>query len=143
MIPVVGDLSGPRALAAIGSRLRQQGQRLSAFYASNVEFYLFGDGRFGRFVTNLGGMPRADNGVVIRSVFGRFAGYGGGSSQHLQSLDELVAASPKGRFRATARSSTASRSPSSNPHPFLSSAHAFLARAHDSAAALVLTCSSR
>ena len=74
VIPVVGDLSGSRALAAIGSRLRQKGQRLSAFYASNVEFYLFGDGRFGQFVTNLGGMPRADNSVVIRSVFGRLLG---------------------------------------------------------------------
>ena len=94
VIPVVGDLSGSRALAAIGSRLRQKGQRLSAFYASNVEFYLFGDGRFERFVTNLGGMPRADNGVVIRSVFGRFSGYGGGSSSA-----SATARRPRARLR--------------------------------------------
>ena len=99
VIPVVGDLSGPRALAAIGSLLRQRGQRLSAIYASNVEFYLFGDGRFDRFVSNLGGMPRAEHGVVIRSVFGRYARYGGGSSSHLQSLNELVTGFAKGRFR--------------------------------------------
>ena len=99
VIPVVGDLSGPRALAAIGSLLRQRGQRLSAFYASNVEFYLFGDGRFDRFVGNLGGMPRAEHGVVIRSVFGRYARYGGGSSSHLQPVNELVTGFAKGRFR--------------------------------------------
>jgi hypothetical protein len=99
VIPVVGDLSGPRALAAIGALLRQRGQRLSAFYASNVEFYLFGDGRFDRFVGNLGGMPRAEHGVVIRSVFGRYARYGGGSTSHLQSVNELVAGFAKGQFR--------------------------------------------
>ncbi len=99
VIPVVGDLSGPRALAAIGSLLRQRGQRLSAIYASNVEFYLFGDGRFDRFVGNLTGMPRAEHGVVIRSIFGRYARYGGSSSSHLQSVNELVAGFAKGRFR--------------------------------------------
>jgi hypothetical protein len=99
VIPVVGDLSGPRALGAIGVLLLERGQRLSAFYASNVEFYLFGDGRFDRFVANLGSMPRADHGVVIRSVFGRYARYGGGSSSHLQSVNELVTGFAKGRFR--------------------------------------------
>ncbi len=98
VIPVVGDLSGPRALAAIGALLRERGQRLSAFYVSNVEFYLFGDGRFDRFIGNLGGMPRAEHGVVIRSVFGRYARYGGGSSSHLQSVNELVTGFAKGRF---------------------------------------------
>jgi hypothetical protein len=100
VIPIVGDLSGSRALAGIGSRLRQRDQRLSAFYASNVEFYLFGDGRFGQFVNNVGGMPRADHAVIIRSVFGRFSGYGGGSSQHLQPLTELVNGFAKGQIRS-------------------------------------------
>jgi len=98
IVPVVGDLSGPRALTAIAATLRQRGQRLSAFYASNVEFYLFGDGRFDRFVKNLGAMPRAENGVIIRSVFGRYAG-GGYSSSHLQSLDGLVDGFARGQFR--------------------------------------------
>jgi hypothetical protein len=99
VIPVVGDLSGSRALGAIGALVRQRGQRLSAFYASNVEFYLFGDARFDRFVNNLGGIPRAGNGVIIRSVFGRYARTGGGSSSHLQPLDELVHGFARGRFR--------------------------------------------
>jgi hypothetical protein len=100
VIPVVGDLGGPRALGAIAANLRRRGQRLSAFYASNVEYYLFGDGRFANFVNNLGGMPRADNGVVIRSVFGRYARFGGGSSSHLQSVNELVQGFGKGHFRS-------------------------------------------
>ena len=99
MIPVVGDLSGSRALAGIGARLRQKGHRLSAFYASNVEFYLFGDGRFGAFVSNIGGMPRADNSVIIRSVFGRYSRFGG-SSQHLQPVSELVNGFGKGQIRS-------------------------------------------
>ena len=72
VIPVVGDLSGPRALAAIGTLLRQRGQRLSAFYASNVEFYLFGDARFDRFVSNLGSLParrqRRDHQIGVRPI---------------------------------------------------------------------------
>jgi len=98
VIPVVGDLSGPRALSAIGALLGQRGQRLSAFYASNVEFYLFSDERFDPFVANLGRIPRANHGVIIRSVFGRYA-RGGGSSSHLQSVNELVDGFGKGRFR--------------------------------------------
>ena len=79
--------------------MRQRGQRLSAFYASNVEFYLFGDGRFERFVANLNAIPRAENGVIIRSVFGRYASYGSSSSSHLQATDDLVSGFAKGRFR--------------------------------------------
>ena len=99
VIPVVGDLSGSRALSAIGTHVRQRGQRLSAFYASNVEFYLFGDGRFERFVANLNAIPRADNGVIIRSVFGRYASYGSSSSSHLQAADDLLTGFAKGRYR--------------------------------------------
>jgi len=98
IVPVVGDLSGPRALAAIGALLGQRGQRLSAFYASNVEFYLFSDDRFDRFVANLGRLPRTGQGVIIRSVFGRYA-RGGTSTSQLQPVHELVDGFAKGRFR--------------------------------------------
>jgi hypothetical protein len=106
IIPVVGDLSGGRALGAIAGALRERGQRnqpgtqVSAFYASNVEFYLFGDVRFSRFVTNLRALPRADHAVIIRSVFGRF-GYSAGSasSSQLQSINELVDGFGKGKFQ--------------------------------------------
>src|SRR5687768_8064530 len=50
IIPVVGDLGGPAALAAIGRLLTRRGERLSAFYSSNVEFYLYRQGTFPQFV---------------------------------------------------------------------------------------------
>lgn len=102
VIPVVGDLSGSRALAGIGARLRQKGQRLSAFYTSNVEFYLFRDGTFARFIQNLGRAPRTDRAVIIRSVFGgaasRVPGYN--SASLIQPIGVLVEGFAQGRFRS-------------------------------------------
>jgi hypothetical protein len=40
IVPVVGDFGGPAALRRIGDYVRQHGQRVSAFYGSNVEVYL-------------------------------------------------------------------------------------------------------
>jgi hypothetical protein len=99
IIPVVGDLSGPRALAAIGGALKERGERLSAFYASNVEFYLFGDGRFPRFMANLGRIPHTGRSVIIRSVFGRYAWPNGGSTSQLQSVEDLISGYAKGRYQ--------------------------------------------
>lgn len=99
IVPVVGDLGGARALAAIGELLARKKLRLSALYASNVEFYLFSDGRFQSFATNLGRLPRADNGVVIRSVFGRFGWPRGGSVSQLHDLSEMLEGVGKGRYR--------------------------------------------
>lgn len=74
VIPVVGNLTGPHALVAIGEVLKRRGEPLSAFYTSNVEFYLSRAGTLDRFIDNLGRIPRMRNAVVIRSVFGRFNG---------------------------------------------------------------------
>ena len=105
IIPVVGDLSGTRAVSGIAAALRERGQRnqpgaqLSAFYVSNVEFYLFGDARFARFVTNLRALPHAAHAVVIRSIFGRYGWSGGGSSSsQLHPIDDLVEGYGKGKF---------------------------------------------
>ena len=99
ILPVVGDLSGSRALAAVGEVLTRKKIRLSALYASNVEFYLFSDGRFDAFATNLARLPRADHAVVIRSVFGRYGFPRGGSVSQLQNIGEMVDGLAKGRFR--------------------------------------------
>jgi hypothetical protein len=102
LIPVVGDLSGPSALAAIGKLLANRGERLSVFYASNVEFYLFGDGSFSRFVANLRQVPHAPGSVVIRSIFGRYsmaARPGDNSATQLQPIDDLLNAHAAGRIR--------------------------------------------
>jgi hypothetical protein len=99
IIPVVGDLGGSRALAAIAELLARKKLRLSALYASNVEFYLFSDGRFQSFAANLGRLPRTENSVVIRSVFGRVGWPRGGSVSRLHDVAEMLDGLAKGRYR--------------------------------------------
>jgi hypothetical protein len=69
IVPVVGDFAGPRALRSIGDYVSDRRERVSAFYASNVEQYLFDDGRFQRFVENVRALPRDSASVIIRSYF--------------------------------------------------------------------------
>lgn len=72
IVPVVGDLAGAHALSEMGQVFREMGVTLSAFYASNVEFYLWQGGTFGRWQANLASLPAAANSVVIRSYFANF-----------------------------------------------------------------------
>ena len=105
IVPVVGDLSGPSAVAAIGRAVAARQERLSAFYVSNVEFYLFGNGVFPRFAANLDRLPHASNAVVIRSIFGRYASPsrpGDASASRLQSIEELRREHAAGRIRTYA-----------------------------------------
>jgi hypothetical protein len=87
VIPVVGNIAGPSAMNAVARALTSRHEQLSAFYVSNVEFYLEREGTYQRFTTNLSRMPRAPNGVIIRSIFGR----GGGSVSEIQPIAELLA----------------------------------------------------
>ena len=91
IIPVTGNLSGPSALANIGRTMTQNGETLSAFYASNVEFYLERQGTYLRFVNNLGRLPYTKHSVIIRSIFNR--GMGGGSTSEIQPVEELLSQS--------------------------------------------------
>jgi len=83
IIPVTGDLSGSRALRAIGQYLNESGEHISAFYTSNVEFYLLRQSSFERFVENLKNLPIDSHSVIIRSYF-NYAYY---TSQHPQTVD--------------------------------------------------------
>lgn len=74
IVPVVGDLSGPSALRAIGEVLSEMGVTLRAFYTSNVEFYLWQARTFDEWVGNLRTLPAAADAVVIRSYFPSFGG---------------------------------------------------------------------
>ena len=70
IIPVTGDLSGEHAVKEIGKYLKETGEKVSAFYVSNVEFYLWRQsGSFDRFVTNLKSLPIDEKSVIIRSYF--------------------------------------------------------------------------
>ncbi|MGE0455217.1 MAG: hypothetical protein AB7O37_16070 [Vicinamibacteria bacterium] len=69
IVPIVGDFAGPKALRALGERLRRRGETVAAFYLSNVEYYLLRGGSFGAFVRNLGALPAADDSLLIRACF--------------------------------------------------------------------------
>jgi hypothetical protein len=68
---VTGDLAGERALRAVGDYIRERGLKVSAFYTSNVEQYLFQFGIFDNFARNTLTLPFDSNAVIIRSYFAR------------------------------------------------------------------------
>ncbi len=107
IVPVVGSLAGDHAVRAIGAYVEEMGERVSAYYTSNVEFYVMGDGSFDRFADNIAALPRAKPSVIIRSYFGgRFRtrlpqsvpGYY--SVQLLQTLQSFAEEHEAGRFRS-------------------------------------------
>jgi hypothetical protein len=69
ILPIVGDLAGNGALASVAKFLTATNRRVSAFYTSNVEFYLFQSGSFPRFVANLARLPHQPGSLIVRSVF--------------------------------------------------------------------------
>ena len=69
IIPVTGDLSGTQSVKAIGAFLKEVNEKVSAFYVSNVEFYLWRYDTMPRFVGNLKSLPIDDKSVIIRSYF--------------------------------------------------------------------------
>jgi hypothetical protein len=99
VIPVVGNLAGDDALAAIGRDVRERGERVSVFYVSNVEDYLLRDGSFATYARTVAGLPRDGRSVMIRSWFGGSRGMphpqgvpGYFSTQLMQSMDAFVTA---------------------------------------------------
>jgi hypothetical protein len=66
IVPVSGDFGGPKAIRAIGAYLKKVGGTVSAFYVSNVEQYLFQDGKEAAFYDNVGTLPLTDTSVFIR-----------------------------------------------------------------------------
>jgi hypothetical protein len=70
LIPIVGNFAGPRAFKNVAAFLKANGLRLSTFYTSNVEFYLFNNSDWPRFVANVRALPLADDALFIRSYFG-------------------------------------------------------------------------
>lgn len=72
IVPVVGDLAGPHALREMGAVMGEMGLELTAFYASNVEFYLWRDRTLDEWLDNLRSLPAHPDAVLIRSYFSNF-----------------------------------------------------------------------
>jgi hypothetical protein len=69
VLPVVGDFGGKHALTSVAADMRARGLVLGAFYASNVEQYLFDSHTYGNFVSSVAAMPRDDSSLVVRVWF--------------------------------------------------------------------------
>jgi hypothetical protein len=69
VIPVVGDLAGDHALVAVGGEISKRGKVISAFYTSNVEYYLVQDRSFHKYAHAVGRLPYDSASVIIRSFF--------------------------------------------------------------------------
>jgi hypothetical protein len=103
VIPVVGNLAGGHALAAIGRDAAARGLRISVLYASNVEFYLMREGSFDAWARTVSALPHDARSVIVRSHFPGFAaprhpdnvpGYR--STQRVQRIEDFVAGIRRG-----------------------------------------------
>jgi hypothetical protein len=103
LIPAVGNFAGDKAFREVGKILKERAEKVTAFYTSNVEYYLMGDSSFDRYAENVRSWPLDPRAVLIRSVFG--GGYGIRSVQNvpgyysvqlLQPLESFV----KGKFES-------------------------------------------
>jgi hypothetical protein len=95
VIPVTGDFGGPKALRAIGKYLHEHNGIVRAFYLSNVEQYLFMDGKSETFYENVATLPLNDTSVFIRPYAMRqYAG-----PDPLCGIVKFLAAAQAGRIR--------------------------------------------
>ena len=104
LIPIVGDFAGPRAFKTVGSFLTKKGWKVSTFYTSNVEYYLFGESSWKSYVQNVRTLPMLANAVFIRAYFSggpthplNVAGHR--STSLVQDVGTFLADEKAGRFR--------------------------------------------
>jgi hypothetical protein len=72
IIPIVGDFAGGKALRSVGEYLTSIDTRVSAFYVSNVEQYLFEDAaNWSKFYGNVSALPLDPGATFIRSLSNR------------------------------------------------------------------------
>lgn len=79
IVPVVGNFAGSKALRNLGAWIKAHGSIVSAFYLSNVEQYLSGDGLWYTFCGNVAQLPLDDTSTFIYSQTGGRGGGGRGS----------------------------------------------------------------
>ena len=66
ILTVTGDFGGPKAIRAVADYLKAHDATVSAFYVSNVEQYLFMDGKEGNFYANVAALPVTETSIFIR-----------------------------------------------------------------------------
>jgi hypothetical protein len=88
VVPVVGDFGGPRAIRGIAVYLHGLGATVGAFYLSNVEQYLYQDGKWDAFCRNVAALPLDSHSTFIRSSQG--GGMRGGGGGFVSSLGAMA-----------------------------------------------------
>jgi hypothetical protein len=78
IIPITGDFTGTKAIAAIGQYLKDKNIPVSVYYTSNVEQYLFQNNAFNGWAENVRKLPLTDKSVFIRWISGSGGGSRGG-----------------------------------------------------------------
>jgi len=105
IVPVVGNFAGKHTLKEIANYIKVRKDFVSAFYLSNVEYYLLPDGVMHQFAMNVRRLPVADNSVLIRAfVNARWGNHPARVGRHMMttvmqymtSFNEIYAA---GRYR--------------------------------------------
>jgi hypothetical protein len=104
LVPVVGNFGGKVAIKSVATWLKDRNATVTAFYASNVEQYLFQDGIAWNYYDNVAALPTDSTSVIIRSQGGGggrggFGGPGGMRGPNLLcSIRDLMAANQAGRI---------------------------------------------
>jgi len=83
VVPVVGNFSGPKAIRAVGTYLKQRESTVSVFYLSNVEQYLRLQRSWNTFCANVATLPLDDESTFVR------AGHGGRQARGTAMTAEL------------------------------------------------------
>jgi len=101
VIPLVGDFAGAKTIRTIGQYLKDHNATVTAFYLSNVEQYLYSDGKLLDFFRNVATLPMDSSSAFIRTFGpngggGSFAG-GGGFQSTLSSMEDVVKVCTAGR----------------------------------------------
>jgi len=101
IVPIVGDFAGPKSIRAIGQYLKDHDATVTAFYLSNVEQYLYSDGKLLDFFKNVATLPMDASSTFIRTFGpnGGGAGFGGGRGfqSTLSSMIDMVKLCTAGR----------------------------------------------
>jgi hypothetical protein len=104
VVPLVGDFAGEKAIRAVAQYLMDHEAKVSVFYLSNVEQYLFQEpGQWRRFWENVSTLPLDSSSTFIRTVnagsYGRIGGYGMRFQSLLAPMAETVRAFGQGHLR--------------------------------------------
>ena len=82
VVPVVGDFGGNNAIRAVATYLKSVDGVVSAFYLSNVEEYLYQQGKWNAFCRSVSTLPLDSSSTFIRSD----SGYAGGFALSLSPM---------------------------------------------------------